>query len=322
MPAARYPEYDDVASFWRRLSGGSADLPGARAAGLVSFLPPDNFGDVNNFDLLDRPVPPGSSQPVTPWSSITNGYLVAMGVPLLDGRLFTPADSAGAPPVLLVSRSWAAEYSPGERAVGKRLYNGGCTSCTPSTIVGVVGDLPYRGIGAPADAAYEPVAQTPSRSLILVSRLDPELATGSEVLTERVHGALGDPRRWATVVGAFAAVGVVLAAIGVFGLMSYLVWQRRRELGVRVALGAEPAALTRLVLRRGLRYASIGTVIGLGLSAFEGRWLGSLLFGVGARDPVTIVAAALLLLVIAAAASWLPGRRAARIPPAEVLTAE
>jgi putative ABC transport system permease protein len=129
-------------------------------------------------------------------------------------------------------------------------------------------------------------------------------------------------RRWTAVGGGFALTGILLAALGIFGLMSYVVRERQRELGVRLALGAPPASLTRLVVRRGMRYALLGAVVGLGVSAFESRWLGSLLYGVRAMDPLTLVLATLALLAVAAIACWIPGARAARIKPIEVLSAE
>jgi hypothetical protein len=295
---------------------------------------------VNNFNLLDKPVPAGTSQPVAPWPSVTAGYFAAMGIPLLEGRLFTESDSTDAPPVVVVSRSWAAKYYPGEGALGKRLMSGGCTDCPPTTVVGVVGDVRYLGLAAEADAVYSPLPQGGGTSLYLVVRsrlgsaatlralrssvasLDPDIAPVEVVMTDRLRQALGDPRRWAAVLGAFAAAGVLLAALGIFGLMSYVVRQRRREMGVRIALGAVPWSLTGLIVGRGMRYAILGTAIGLGISAFESRWLGSLLFGVRAGDPATVAGAVIALIAIAAIACWVPGFRAARIRPADVLRAE
>lgn len=142
------------------------------------------------------------------------------------------------------------------------------------------------------------------------------------MLARRLDEALGDPRRWTAIVGAFAVTGVVLAALGIFGLMSYVVRQRRRELGVRVALGAAPGSLTRLVVARGMRYALLGTGIGLVATVFESRWLGSMLFRVGATDPATLALATFVLLSIATLACWVPGLRAARIRPLEAISTD
>jgi predicted permease len=340
LPSSRYRDNETVQRFWRLAEMRAAETLGVTAAGLSASIPPDNGGDVNNFDLLDKPVPAGTAQPVAPWSSVTPGYFTALGIPVLEGRSFTLADSASSPSVVVVSRAWAAKYYPETSAVGKELRSGGCTTCPPTTVIGVVGDVPYLGLATAAEGVYAPLVQEGGQSLHLVVRsrlgaaatfralrsavasLDPELAPVEVLMTDHLRRALGDPRRWTAVVGAFAAAGLLMAALGIFGLMSYVVRQRRRELGVRLALGASPRSLTRFVLRGGMRYALLGTLIGLFISAFESRWLGSLLFGVEATDPITLVIAIAVLLGVAAAACWVPGLRAARIKPLEVLAAD
>src|SRR2546427_768725 len=297
LPAGRYSTPADVKTFWRRVEARAAEADGVTAAGLAGSLPPDNFGDVNNFDLLDKPVPAGTAQHLAPWSAVSPGFFAAMGIPLLDGRLITPGDSATAPPVVVVSRAWAATYYPNESPIGKQLYSGGCTSCPPTTVIGVVGDVPYRGLAGGARAGFAPAgaeSQDVDLSLNLVVRsrigaaatfralrsalgaLDPQVAAVEVVMSERLRAALGDPRRWTVVVGAFAAAGGLLAALGIFGLMSYVVRQRRRALGGRLALAAAPGSLTRLVVGRGLRYAGFGSALGLVLSALAPPGLGSL----------------------------------------------
>jgi ABC-type antimicrobial peptide transport system permease subunit len=198
-----------------------------------------------------------------------------------------------------------------------------------------------------ADAVYEPLAQYGSQakamnpqtvSLVVRSTappsavfsaireglraLDPELPTVETTLSQRLQSSVADPRRWTAIVAGFAATAVLLAALGVFGLMSYVVRQRRREIGVRMALGAEPASVIRMIVGRGMRYALLGTAIGLGVALLQARWLRALLFEVAPTDPGTIAAVAALLLVVALAACWLPGRRAAHIRPLEALAAE
>ncbi len=339
LPRARYQD-SVTPAFWRMAEARALAVDGVSAAGFTSSLPPDNFGDTNNFDLLDRPVPAGTSQPNAPWPVVTNGYFTAMGVALLEGRLFSLADFAEAPPVVVVSRAWAAKYFPGTSALGRQMYSGGCNTCPPNTVIGVVGDVLYQGLAGDGVAVYAPIAQEPSRSLTLIVRgiaspptmlrslreavasLDPALAPTDVVMSERLQDALGDPRRWAAVVGAFAGAGALLAALGIFGLMSYVVRQRRREIGVRMALGATPRDLVWFVLQRGMRYAIIGTVLGLALSAMESKWLGSLLFDVRPSDPPTIALAVTALLAIALVACLLPGLRAARIRPLEAISAD
>ena len=338
LTGSRYENDTVRVDLWRHLQARASETGGLSAVGLSSSLPPDNFGDVNNFNLIDKPVSPGGSEPVAPWPLVTNGYFEALGIRLLAGRLFAPADTAGAPPVAVVSRTWADKYYPRESAVGKQIIQGGCTSCPPTTVVGVVSDVHYRGLAGEADAVYQSLAQEPPGGLFVVARsqlgaaatlralrtalasVEPSVAPVEVSLAERVHDALGDPRRWTIVIGVFASVGVVLAALGIFGLMSYVVRRRRRELGIRLALGASPASLTRLVVRSGMWFAAIGTAIGLALAVAQSRWLEAMLYGIDPINGAALGLAAVAMLAVAAVACWLPGLAAARVHPVEALS--
>jgi predicted permease len=340
LPQARYPDYPDLQRFWRQLELNSAETAGLSAAGIATELPPEGSGSINNFNLIDRPVAPGVAEHLVPWSTATPGFFDALGIPLLEGRMFTEADSGDAPPVVLVSRSWAERYYPGESAVGRQMVEGGCTTCPPTTVIGVVGDVKYLGLAQSADAVYSPMPQTQSRSASLVARtrdvpsatlralrdvvagLDPELPVEEETMAERLDRALSGPGRSTAVAAAFAVAAVILAALAIFGLMSYTVRQRQREIGVRIALGARPTAIARMIVGRGMRYAGVGTLLGLGLTAIEARWLEAFLFGVSATDPITTVAVAVGLLLVAALACCLPALRASRIHPVEAIAAE
>jgi putative ABC transport system permease protein len=338
--APRYPGYDDIQRFWRQLELRAAQVPGVLAAGLSVNLPPDEPESVNNFDLIDHPVPVGGAEPTSPWSSVSPGFFEALGVPLVAGRLFTEADSGEAPPVVIVSRSWAGHYYPGDDAVGKQMIEGGCTSCPPTTIVGVVGDVKYDGLAQPGEGIYGPLRQSGSHDLYLVARttapaevtlralgelvrsLDPDLPAAGGTLADRMDATLAPPRRRARLLGAFAMVAVLLAAVGIFGVMSYGVRQRRREIGVRLALGAPPSAMTLMVVRRGMRDACMGIALGVLLTLAGRRWLSSFLVGVSAADPFTIVLVALVVLAVGGAACWIPGRLASRIRPTEALATD
>ena len=340
LPRARYGTPEDETAFWRRLESRVREVPGVSAEGLASTMPPDNGGDVNNIDLLDQPTPPGKSQPVVPWATVSNGYFAAMGIPLLEGRMFNAGDSAGAPPVAIASRAWAEHFYPHASAIGKQFYSGGCSTCPPVTIVGIAGDVKYLGLTRPGEAMYSPIAQDNPGFMTLVVRspagaaqtfrdvhaavaaVDPELAVSDQTLAERLEDSLAGPERWTSIVGAFGSAALILASVGIFGLMSFVVRQRRREFGVRLALGAEPRELVRMIVARGMRYALAGAVAGLGLSFVAARWLGSLLFGVGPGDPLTLALVAALLLAVALLACWIPGARAARIKPVEALAGD
>jgi putative ABC transport system permease protein len=340
LPAARYPGTPERWQFWHRAEQRIADLPGVVAGGISTQIPPDLSGNTDNFNLVDHPVPSGQAEPVAPWYYVTSGYFRGLGVRLLEGRVFTPADSNNAPPVVVVSRSWARRYFPDEDAVGRQLVQGGCYDCPRTTIVGVVADIKNLGPAAATEAAYGPIDQANVRSAYVVVRsrmgpaaalrglrrlvggLDPALPLADAALSQRFSASLTDPRHWAAVLVGFGVVGTGLAALGVFGLMSYVVRQRRREIGVRLALGARPGTITRLIISRGMRYAVTGSAVGLVLALLLVRRLGTLLYGVAPTDPGTIAGVAVLLLLTALLACWLPGWRAARIRPIEAMSAE
>jgi len=345
LPEQRYPDTPAVPAFWRRAIQAALETPGVEAAGLSTAAPPDMQGDVNNFNLVAHPVPPGGNEPVSPWSSATPGYFTALGIPLLDGRMFNAGDSVGdsltaPPPVAIVSRSWAARYFPGEQALGQQLIEGGCYGCPRTIIIGIVGDVKYSGLDGDGDGVYVPLAQANPRQATLfvrtrgapagfiqpvlqaLRRLDPDLPLTGLPMRDQVRSALADPRRWTAVLTAFAAVALALSALGIFGLMSYVVRRQRREIGVRMALGAEPRQVTGMIVARGMRFVLAGMVVGLGLAMLIGKWLGALLYGVTPRDPATTAAVAVLLLASALVACLLPGIRAARIRPMEAIVAE
>jgi predicted permease len=338
-PPARYADTTAVRTFWRRAVAAALETPGVVAAGLATSPPPDNQGDVNNFNLIAHPVPEGGAEPTSPWSSVTPGFFPALGIPLLEGRLFTEADSAGVPPVAIVSRSWASHYLPRESAIGQQMVDGGCYDCPHTTIVGVVGDVKYQGLAGDGDGVYTPLQQSDRRTAALFVRapapagtmgpalqrlraLDPELPLSPRLMTDELHRALADPTRWTAVLSAFGAAALALSALGIFGLVSYLVRRQRREIGVRLALGAEPHAILRMVLARGMRYVIAGTLAGLALTVISGRWLGSLLYDVGANDPLTTLGVTAMLAIAALVACLIPGLRAARIRPIEALAEE
>ncbi len=326
--------------FWNRLSQRIEQAPGVVAVGLSTTLPPDNGGDVNNFDLLAHPVAPGTSQPAAPWAFVSNGYFAAMGIPLLEGRLFTPADTTQDSPVVVVSRAWAAHYFPGEPVLGQQLLEGGCTTCVPTTVIGVVGDVHYLGLNTAPEGVYAPLVYAAPRGASMVFRsrgapegefnairqqvaaLDPELPFQGRTLRDAVSESLSDPRRWTAILSSFASVSLGLAAIGIFGLMSFVVRQRRREIGIRMALGAAPGAVTRMIVVRGIRYALLGAGIGVVLSLIQLRWLRGLLFQVAPSDPMAMAIGAGILVGAGFLACWLPGLRAARIRPLDAIRSD
>ena len=345
LPVARYGNDTVLASFWSRTLPTLGSLGGGvTLVSLGDALPPDvnqNFNQ-NNFDLIDHPVGDGRPQPTSSWITVTRDYFGTLNVPLLEGRLFTPADTGSSPPVVVVSRAWARHYFPGENAVGRQMIEGGCITCPRTTIVGVVGDVRYDGLTLPGEAIYGPMEQGPwrrtvhlfvrtraggtdalpaIRAALLAS--DPGVSIDQpQGMREVFAGSIEEPRHLTTLLSGFAVAALALAAVGIFGLLSYVVAARRREIGLRMALGADRRAVVALIVGRGLWLAGVGALIGLVIAVVGTRWVAASLFQVSPTDPVTLGLVTLTLLVVAAVACWLPARRAATTDPVQVLRSE
>jgi len=268
-------------------------------------------------------------------------YFRAMDIPLVRGRLFDGQDAPGAPHVAVISESLAQTRWPSEDPIGKVIQFGGMDGDTrPFTIVGIVGDVRDANLEAePLATFYASYRQRPRMAtrVSLVFRSDgdpgtlttalrgfvrelrpqvpPRFQTMRAVMTESLAA-----RRFVLVlIGVFGAAALLLATLGVYSVISYLVAQRRREIGVRMALGARPQSVGRMVVREGVVLAGVGVVIGAVGALAAGRYVEGMLYGVDATDLPSFVAVSAILIVVAAAASWLPARKAAAIPPAEVL---
>jgi len=329
---------DDAArvAFWQRALPELQGLPGVAAVGLADQLPP-NCGCYNNFDIVGRPAAQGR-QPQAPWIPASAGLFDALRLRLIDGRRFESQDTADAPPVVLVSRAFAERHFPGEPAVGKQLYEGGNTE-QPVTIVGVVSDVKFDGLQGGDEAVYAPTSQgwggastylvlrarTDSLGLVAplraaLQRLDARLIPSEiDTLQQRLGSEFAGPRHWAVVIAGFAAAALVLAAVGVFGVLAFHIAQRQREFGICQALGADARRIAGMVLGRGLGCAALGLVLGSGIALLSSASLEALLFEVSSRDPGNWSIAAGTLLLVAALACWMPARRAMRISPAIAL---
>jgi predicted permease len=341
---------DDDARFWDRLLERVRAVPGVAAAGLNSGRPPRESSDVNNFDPLDRPTPPGSAEPTAVWLIASPGYFEAMGVKLVAGRLFDEGDSQDRPTTsALVDVTWARTVYPGEDPIGRRLYEGGCRAaeCSIVEVVGVVENVRYLGMddaqsGAAVGTVYVPQRQWNASSSYLFVRvtngdplsitpairaivrdLDPTApVTNVTTADALVDDALAAPRNLAGVVAGFGAVALLLAMIGIYGVMSFFVREHRRDIGIRLALGGRPAGVLRLVIARGLKPVGAGVLIGGAAALIVTRFLARLLYGVSPRDPLTLAIVAIAMLATALAACWLPAREAARTDPIRTLREE
>ena len=337
--ASKYAQPEQSREFFRRLRERVASLPGVRAAGLVTTRPLSGkmFEDLYTIEGQDQPG--GQPSGLTARRVATPGYFEAMGTPVLQGRAIIDSDQAAAPRVAVIDEELARRHWPNETAVGKRIHFGGPGNNNPNnpwlTIVGVVDSVKDESLGEEAAAhLYLPLAQVADKTLDLIVRTagDPEALISAvqkqvweldaqlpvfriQTMERTVVETLGTQRLTNMVFVAFALTALVLAAVGVYSVMSLNVNQRLHEFGIRVALGARSRDLLRLVIGRGMLLAIMGTGFGL-LAAFAlTRWMKTLLYGVSATDPLTFSVIVLLVTFVALLACWTPARRAAKVDP-------
>lgn len=317
-------------------------LPGVEAVGMNVFLPLDGPGAATAYRPLDRPRPAPGEEPVTEVRMIHGDYFRALGIPLLRGRTLEPGDRADGRPVAVVSRALARESWPDENAVGKRLaYSWG--TWEEVEVVGVVGDVRSTRLDLPPrPTVYVPYRQSahfPFAALTIrtsgeaealarsveesVHRVSPEVpVTELRSMEQVVSASVARSRLTTVLMTAFAAVALVLAAVGLYGVLSYTVSRRVGEMGIRMALGARSGHVLGLVVRHGMTLALLGAALGLVASYFGTRFVESLLFQVPATDPATFAGVAAFLLAVALAASTVPAWRASRVDPSEALRTE
>jgi putative ABC transport system permease protein len=346
LPESRYPDEARRAQFLERALERLRALPGVDAAGMVIPLPFSGEGWQSNYLIEGRPRPKKADEPTLDEFTVGPGYFRAMRVPLLRGRDFTPSDDARAPRVAIINQAMAERFWPGEDPIGRRIERGASDDPAKAnylTIVGVAGDVRQYGLNLPAKAqVYRPHAQRPLSVMHLLARsaagdplnlapmlrreiatLDPDQPIYRVETMDRLLGRMvASSRLSMTLLLAFAATALLLASIGIYGVMAYTVTQRTHEIGIRMALGARRGDVLRLVVRQGMRLAVIGVLIGLAGAAALTRVMGSLLFGVSPTDPLTFAGVALLLSAVAALASYVPARRAARVDPMAALRCE
>jgi putative ABC transport system permease protein len=335
-PPAAYRTADQRRAFYDRLLERAAALPGVQQAALSSVIPLGGDSDTN-FSIEGRPPARSNADALITWyRDVSASYFSAMNIPLRRGRLFTAGEAA---PVVVINETMAKRFWPTDDPIGQRLDFG---DKRLFTIVGIVADVQVRGArGTNEVETYVPYWQAPEAGTNLVLKcsiapaaliepmkqavkdVDPTIAVAGIASMEAIVGeANGQPRFYATMVGAFAGLALLLAAVGVYGVMAYSVSQRTSEIGVRLALGAGQQQICRLVLGDSLRLAAVGLVCGAAGALAAGRAIRSLLFGVRSGDPVTYVATAALLVGVALLASYLPARRAMRIDPMTALRTE
>ena len=333
--------------FFDRLVARAKSLPGVRSAGAASFLPVSGGGGALHFNINGRPPKSPHDYTVTGYRTVTPNYFETLGMPLAQGRFFTAADTEKAPTVVVINSAMARTYFPGENPLGKRLQLGAIPeSDVPwMEVVGVVGDV-RQGLDLdPQAEMYLPYRQADQvlpvfqLSIVLRTATDPLLQAAAlrsalgeidpnqplvrvRTMEENMAATVAQPRFRTWLIGIFAALALVLAGVGVYGVMSYTVTQRTSEIGIRVTLGAQPEDVFRIVVGEGLRLALAGVGAGILAALALTRLLRSFLYGVSAYDPLTFGGVALILTLVAVAASFFPARRATLVDPLVALRYE
>ena len=340
LPRASYQEPEKQTAFFHEVVERLARVPGVTAAGGMSWAPMGR-GSSTRFILRDRPAPPPDQEPAADVRIVTPGLFATMAIPITAGRDFRDDDRAGQPTVVIVNRTLAQRYWPGKNPLGQRLaMEWGET--LEAEVVGVVGDVRLTALDTdPKPTLYWHHVQVPSSMMTLrvrtagapqalapavraqVAALDPNVPVGSALtLEEIVAGSVERPRFLLRLLAVFALIAVGLATVGVYGVMSYTVLERVPEVGIRLAVGATPGDIMRLVLRDGLALAVAGIGIGLAAASAMAGVLQGLLYEVAPRDPVALAAVSAVLLLATMLAAWLPARQAGRIDPIKALRAD
>jgi putative ABC transport system permease protein len=345
LPGAAYPKNENIIAFFDQLLPRIRALPGVESASTIVPLPLSGSNMVTSFDMEEHPLPEGQRNDA-PVRIVATDYFKTMGIPQRQGRVFDENDQMDSPPVVIVNERFAKKFFPGQNVIGKRIKPGFAADNTGEKmrqIVGVVGNVKHLSLkNEDSPEMYLPRTQIPfdivslvvrasvSNPAALTSAIRSELAkldssiplTSVRVFDDYISRSLARPRFNALLLSIFAGTALVLTAIGIYGVLAYSVSQRTNEIGIRIALGAAQSNIFRLVVGQAMILVAISIAFGL-VGAFAAtRLLNSLLYGVGAEDPITFGSIVLLISAVAFLAAWLPARRAARVDPVVALRAE
>ncbi len=347
LSSQRYSKDPAVLNFWRQVLDGVRALPGVESAALGNHIPLTDSHGRTDITVEGMALPKPGSFPHPDTHTVSPDYVRTLGMVLERGRIFTDADNETAPLVALVNDKLARQYWPNEDPVGKRFMWGRFNPASKDapkwiTVVGVVGDTKMYGLANPSRLeVYAPLQQSAESDmdLLVKSQLDPSALT-SEIrgvvasvdkdqpifaiatMNKIVSDGVSAPRLTLVLLGLFSALALILAAIGIYGVISYSVAQRTQEIGVRMALGAQRFDILRMVLGQGGKIALVGIVIGMVAAFGLTRLMSGLLFSVSAGDPATFAAVAALLVLVAIFACYIPARRAVRVDPMVALRYE
>jgi putative ABC transport system permease protein len=346
LSQTRYPDGERRRAFVDQVLDRLGRTPGVRHAGAISLLP--LTGQTSDWTFgVEGYLPASGQAPAEQARVVAGDYFRALDIALLGGRLFTDADAINAPRVAIVSDLLARKYWPDGSPIGRRIRRWGLDSTEPwTTVVGVVADIRHTGLAdAPVPFVYFPGRQLPESAMTIVARVDPAdgaaVARGPMLIADAVRfvdpdqpiwsprtmdewlaRTVSQPRFSLVLLTVFALVAVVLASVGVYSVMTFMVTRRTHELGVRLALGARPASLMRSVLREAATLAAIGILGGGAAALAAGRAFGAVFHDVRTSDPAVLAGVPLLVLSVALLASYLPARRAMRVDPLEALRSE
>jgi putative ABC transport system permease protein len=343
LPDRQYSKDPAILNFWQQLLERVQGLPGVESAAVGTVVPLAGSHSRSDVTIEGMAAPRPGEYPHPDFHVVSSGYLATLGIPLIRGRAFTDADDEKAPRVGMINALMAHRFFPGDDPVGKRFMVGHPGEKNDwMTIVGVTGDTRLYGLANPARLEiYLPFRQsaTSDMNLIVKSGVG-EAALSSAIrdavaaidkdqpilitttMNQLVSDSVATRKITLVLLGLFSALALILAAIGIYGVISYSVAQRTHEIGIRTALGAQRGDLMRMILKQGLRTAVVGVGVGLGAAVALAQLIKSMLFGVGAADPLTFVGVALALLCVALAASYIPARRAMRVDPLVALKYE
>jgi putative ABC transport system permease protein len=343
LAGAKYEKQPPRVDFYQQLLSKIKGLPGVERVGAVNLLPLSRSNTSANFTVEGRTPPPKGQETDADWRSVSPDYTAAMNIPLLRGRYLTEQDDRmDAPRAMLINEVLASRFFAGEDPLGKRLDFGDAEKKGYWEIVGVVGNVRHEGLEEKINPeVYVAHAKSPWRTMTVVVRTasDPAQVVAAvrnelrsidheqpvfdvRTLDRVVHESLAGPRVAAAMMGVFALIALLLATIGIYAVMSYSVTQRTHEIGVRLALGAQPRDILSMVVRQGMTLTVIGLIVGLGASLLMSQAMTKVLYNVTATDPTTFVSITIFLTLVAFAANYFPARRATRVDPMQALRHE
>ncbi|HEV2421758.1 MAG TPA: ABC transporter permease [Candidatus Acidoferrales bacterium] len=344
LPAAKYSDQTHIVSFYQEALRKLRAIPGVQAAGITELVPLDGATESTAIRFFNAPRLTASDVQMANYTMVSSGYFAAVGTPILRGRPFLDSDSANSLPVTIISSAMADKYWPGQNPIGKQVAPAGA-AFPLATIVGVTADVKRLSIReSPPPEMYVPYTQKVWPSLLTmdailrttedpasvtasardaVHSIDPDLPIAKvRTLANIVSTSMTEPLFSALLLAAFGGLALLLATIGMYGVISYSVAQRTQEIGIRMVLGAGPRSVFRMVLGEGTRLAVLGIAMGLAAALAVTRVMSSFLYGVRATDPLTFTAVSLLLLGVALLACFLPARRAMKVDPMVALRHE